>query len=79
MSDGFSPDELVRIMIRNCTHDEIASGRFHVYRGVLSLEGKYLLSLWNHFVDEFVAEGKMTEDERRSDREYLSEQISSAG
>lgn len=35
INDGFSPDDLVRIMIRNRTHDEISSGKFHVYRGVL--------------------------------------------
>lgn len=44
-----------------------------------SPDGQNLLSLWSHFVDEFVAEGKMTEDERRSDRGYLSEQIASVG
>ncbi|CCG40119.1 hypothetical protein [Magnetospirillum molischianum] len=77
--DGFSPTDLVRIMLRNGSHDILSSGALHIYRGVLSVDGNNVHSLWTYLVNEFVKEGKMTPEEAESDRDYLAEQIASAG
>ncbi len=77
--DGMTPKALVYLVITNVLDRELSSGRFHVYRGLLSGSGENLLRLWDHAVDELLKSGNHSEEDAAKDKKWIREQIRNVG
>ena len=78
--DGLSPTALVCLLITNVLDEELCSGRYHIYRGTLSENGKELLRLWDYSIDRMLVE-KIYEDEEKAQNEkrWIRNQIKTVG
>jgi hypothetical protein len=78
---GASLREWVYSMIANVAGDQVESGRYHLYRGLLNpLEpGQDLLRLFDRAVDELVTMGAITGDRAESQKAAIRENIKSVG
>jgi len=78
-ADGLAPKTLVYLLLANTIRPLLASGRYHVYRGVLSGAGQGLLAIWNRANDELEAAGFLPPGEVRDDRQWMHSAIKEAG
>ena len=76
---GIAPREVLYIIMRNMVANKLISGHFHVYRGVLSMQGDGFYAIWKRLTEKMLKLGIVTPDEVIEDREYLQKEISEMG
>ncbi len=77
--DGMKPDHLALMLIANVIGDELSTGSYHVYRGVLGAVGNDMLKLWNATISALKERGYYSDAEVEEDMRWIREQISNAG
>ena len=76
---GISPRQYVYGMIANCSGDFLESGRYHLYRGILTPTGENLLDIFNLALDELLQIGAISLDEAKKQREGIQASIKNVG
>lgn len=69
------PSEFLYDQIANYSLDLVASGNYHVYRGVLSMVGEDLRSIYLHAINKLKESGDLTEDQVRISIENINNEI----
>jgi hypothetical protein len=64
--EGVPPRIIVLYQMMNVARGDLASGRFHIYRGKLSMRGDGLRAINSYCLNELTKLGKFTEEERRA-------------
>jgi hypothetical protein len=59
---GGKPEAFIFNYIVQICGDRLESGRYHVYRGVLNMEGKLYQQLFEHSIATMIAAGEYTKD-----------------
>src|SRR5215469_10102841 len=62
MAEGKSPRILALLLISNLANRHITSGHYHVYRGLLSMRGTNLRSLWDYTMNELEKAGEVSNE-----------------
>ena len=62
VQNGRSPRVLALYQMMNVVRDCLASGKFHIWRGKLSMQGQALKGMNAYCLDELVKLGQMTEE-----------------
>ena len=70
---------LVLLLIANLSQRYVSSGRFHTYRGTLSMQGLGLRALWNYATTELHESGEISRDEMAAARDRLATEIKEVG
>ncbi|MGJ5043121.1 hypothetical protein [Bradyrhizobium sp. HKCCYLRH1062] len=79
VNDGKPPRVLALFMMMNVVRDYLASGRFHVVRGRLSMQGSALKGLNAYCLTELAKLGAMTADDVRAASKATNEEIAVVG
>lgn len=79
MSDKRDPYDIALTALWNISNQEVSTGQNHVYRGVLSGGGKGYLVVFNKTVDILLEKGLIDENEAKSNRAAVRENIKAAG
>lgn len=77
--DGRSPDELIYLLASNVANEMLCTGRYHVYRGVLSGSGHQLLAAFTKASEMLVECGFQTKEEHEKDIQSLRKEIKGIG
>jgi hypothetical protein len=77
--DRLKPDQLALILIFNVLTQNLESGLYHGYRGVLTMIGQDMLRLWHITEKEMIKRGYYTEEQYAADTEGLIREIRSVG
>ena len=77
--DGSKPADLCLLLISNAASNELLSGDHHVYRGVVSGEGRGYLGVFERSVEGLEESGAITTQEARADVAAVLEGIKGAG
>jgi hypothetical protein len=77
--EGKPPRVVALYLAMNVARDYLASGRFHVYRGRLSMAGQGLKSLNRYCCKELEKLGQITSDEKAAILKASAEDISAVG
>jgi hypothetical protein len=77
--EGKPPRVIALYVTMNVARDYLASGRFHVYRGALSMSGEGLEALNRYCCDELEKLGQMTPDQKAEILEATTDDIRAAG
>lgn len=74
-------DKVAHTMLANITFDMLASGRYHIYTGMLNPLNcsANLMYIYNKAMDYGVHIGLITKEEQKEQREYLLRRISEVG
>jgi hypothetical protein len=75
---GVTPRNMPWLLISNAAGEEVASGRHHVYRGILGLGGQDLRKSYLRAVSEMEVGGYYTPEKAKSDRDWLEKAIANA-
>jgi hypothetical protein len=78
---GQSPRACVLFAIATMTKNQIISGNYHIYRGVLNnlSGGSSLQSIYNQSLDLLVKEGRLTEEDSKYSKDQLRKAIEEMG
>lgn len=79
IANGESPRVLVLLVISNIAYREITNGKYHTYRGLLSMQGTYLRALWQYTTNELQKVGEISAEDRRLADQNLNEAIRTVG
>jgi len=79
IKDGMKVRDLAFLIILNVLSRELTSGRFHIYRGVLSNIGHELLRLWDYSVQQQRLSGYYTDEDVENDEKWIRAEIKQAG
>jgi|BioPla2DNA2_1021312.scaffolds.fasta_scaffold36180_2 hypothetical protein len=77
--DKVTPRNLVLLLVTNAIAEKLPTGQYHIYRGVLGLEGQSLLNLYDYAIDELEKCGFLSVEEAKKDKDWIREQISVVG
>ena len=77
--DGRDPAEIALTALWNVSNQVVSSGRYHVYRGILTDQGKGYLYAYKKTVDVLLDKGFIDKEEAKSNRKSIKENIKSAG
>lgn len=77
--DGRDPAEIALTALWNVSNQVVSSGQYHVYRGILTDQGKGYLYVYNKTVDVLLDKGFIDKEEAESNRKSIKENIKSAG
>lgn len=78
-ADKLEPKTLVWLLMTSVLDRQLSSGANHAYRGLLSMTGNGMLSLWDMATDNLAHDGFYTADEAAKDKAHIREQIKRAG
>jgi hypothetical protein len=79
IANGKAPRVLVLLVISNIAYRDIASGKHHVYRGRLSMQGRCLTALWHYTMNELEKAGEISAEDKRLADQNLNEAIRGVG
>jgi hypothetical protein len=79
VGSGKTPRAIVLWLMMNVARDYLASGRFHIYRGHLSMQGTALQSVNMHCLNELTKLGLMTAEEKSAALKVTKEDIRAVG
>ena len=79
ITDGKAPRVLVLLLISNIAYRDIASGKYHTYRGLLSMRGTCLRALWCYTMNELEKVGEISAEGKRLADQNLDEAIREVG
>jgi len=77
--DRMKPDHLALFLILNVLGVRLASGQYHIYRGVLGIIGKDMLSMWTAVVREMQERGYYDDQKAKEDMQWVQKQIKNGG
>jgi hypothetical protein len=77
--EGKPPRAVALYLTMNVARDYLASGRFHVYRGRLSMQGQGLNAVNRRCCEELEKLGQITPDEKAAILKVTGDDISAAG
>lgn len=77
--DRMKPDQLALLLITNVIGKHLGSGVYHTYRGVLSMVGQDMLTVWHAAQKVIHDRGYASEQEVDEDNKRIQEQIKNAG
>lgn len=77
--EGNSPEYLALFMLGRALEPFLCSGQYHVYRGVLGIEGQEMLKLWDFIMDRTLQAGYHSQDQVARDKNWIREQIKEVG
>lgn len=77
--EGIAPRTLAYLAIANHTAQKLLSGRYHVHRGILSMPGTSLFSLWSEATAELEAAGIHSPEEAIEGKRSFHQQIKELG
>lgn len=77
--DGLSPRTLAFLIMLNVLGRELTSGKYHIYRGVLSAAGERLLNLWAYAVQQQHKSGYYDAAAVRKDMDWIAREIKKVG
>jgi len=78
-TDKRDPYDIALTTLWNISNQEVSTGQNHVYRGVLSGGGKGYLVVFNKTVDILLEKGLIDENEAKSNRAAVRQNIKAAG
>lgn len=79
IQDGKPPRVLALFLTMNVVRDYLASGRFHIYRGRLSMQGAALKGMNAYCLNELTKLGQMTTEEQRAALQATNSDIAAVG
>lgn len=77
--EGVAPRTVAYLVIANRTAEMLRSGRYHIYRGALSMPGQSLFSIWNVATEELEAAGIHSPEEAVEGRRDFHQQMKEIG
>ena len=77
--EGISPRTLVFLLITNVIQTILSTGKYHVYRGTLGLQGQDLLRVWDRSTEQLAELGYYTATQSQEDKNWIREQIKNVG
>lgn len=77
--DDLSPRTLVFLLITNVIQSILPLGKYHIYRGILSMRGDDLLRLWDYSTKQLTELGYYTSEQSEEDRKWMRDQVKKAG
>ncbi len=77
--NGKPPRVLALFLMMNVARDYLGSGRFHIYRGTLSMQGHALKGMNAYCLGELAKLGHFTDEERRAALRATNEDIAEVG
>lgn len=77
--DGLSARALTFLLVLNVLGEELTSGKYHIYRGVLSTGGKMLLRLWVYAVEQQKQSGFYDEEKAKEELQWIMDQVKQVG
>lgn len=77
--DRKTPEHLALILISNVLSQLLPSGRYHLYRGVLTGQGAALLQTWHEVIAELQESGYYTKEEADQDVIWMKRELLVAG
>lgn len=79
IANGKAPRVLVLLVISNIAYRNIASGKYHIYRGLLSMQGTCLRVLWHYAMNELGKVGEISAEDQKLADQNLNEAIREVG
>lgn len=79
IANGKAPRVLALLVISNIAYRNIASGKYHTYRGLLSMQGTCLRSLWHYTMNELEKDGEICAEDKKLADQNLNEAIKEVG
>jgi hypothetical protein len=77
--EGEKPRVLALRILNNITSDHVSCGQYHIYRGILSMQGNGLRSLWQYTMDELEKLGALTPETKREATADIAQRIKEVG
>lgn len=79
--DTVEYEKIASAWISSVTFDLLASGKYHIYSGMLDplRNGPQLLNVYNGVMEQACKDGYITKEELREQKEYLGECIKKVG
>lgn len=77
--EGRTPREAAYSFINNASGNLLETGRFHIYRGMLTREGYQLLHIFDKTVEKLFEMGAIEEEYLKSQKEGMRECIEQIG
>lgn len=78
--DGkLSYETLVHLLITNVLDRKLCSGEYHVYRGTLSVQGDFLLNLWDYAVEQLLESGFYDNVKADKEKKWIRDEIKKVG
>jgi hypothetical protein len=78
-ADRLQPKTLVWLLTSNVLDRQLSSGSLHTYRGMLSIIGNSMLTLWDAAADNLAETGFYSAEQAARDKAHIREQIRRAG
>lgn len=79
IANGKVPRILVLLVISNVAYLNIASGKYHTYRGRLSMQGTSLRDLWHYTMSELEKVGEISAEDKKVADQNLNEAVMEVG
>lgn len=79
VKNGRNPAEIALTALWNVSNQAVSSGHYHVYRGILSDQGKGYLYVYTKTVDVLLEKGFIDKNEAENNRKSIQENIKSVG
>ena len=79
VEDRLNPKGLIYLLITNVAYAELGTGRYHVYRGVLSMSGQQLLSAFIFSSERMIEHGVHDRVSHEFDLADLRKELSQIG
>jgi len=77
--NGKLPRALMLFMMMNVARDYLASGRFHIYRGTLSMQGDGVRAINSYCLDELTKLGRFTAETKIAAEKATNADIRAVG
>ncbi len=77
--NGRDPTEIVLTALWSVSNQAVSSGQHHIYRGILSDQGKGYFYVYNKTIDILLDKGCIDEKEAENSRKAIQESIKSVG
>jgi hypothetical protein len=80
ISNNSKPPRAIALwLMANVTRNYLASGHYHIYRGMLSMQGQALRGMAFYCFGELTKIGQMTEEEKTAALKTIAEEIREVG
>lgn len=77
--EGGDPEHLALLLVSNIAGEMIRSGRYHIYRGILGMQGTQIKHLFLKTISTMNEKGYSTLDETEKDRKWIEDTTRDSG